>query len=102
MNALWVQATRRISSRLLCTLLALTGEEIYQYFTSLNLFVLGGPLSWPGPAPAPGGLQVARGIRERWEHHHRIRDALGQPGLKEGSFFQRSLPTFEVALPHTS
>ncbi len=101
MNALWVQATRRISSRLLCTLLALTGEEIYQYFTSLDLYALGGPVSWAGPAPAPVWLDIAREYTERWAHQQQIRDAVGRPGLKERRFFAPVLATFVRALPHT-
>jgi len=101
MNELWVQATRRISSRLLCTLLALTGEEIYQYFTSLDLFALGEPVSWAGSAPAPVWLDVAREYTERWVHQQQIRDAVGRPGLKEQRFFAPILATFVRALPHT-
>src|SRR5260370_34239891 len=101
MNELWVQATRRMSSRLLCTLLALTGEEIYQYFTSLDLFVPGEPVSWACSAPAPVWLDVAREYTERWVHQQQIRDAVGRPGLKEQRFFAPVLATFVRALPHT-
>src|SRR5260370_35815529 len=101
MNALWVQATRRISSRLLCTLLALTGEEIYQYFTSLDLFALGGPVSWAGSAPSPVWLDVAREYIDRWGHQQQFRDAVGRRGLKEHRFFARGVAPVLKAIPST-
>ena len=100
-NELWVQATRRMSNRLVCTFLALTGEETYQYFSSLDLYALGEPVSWAGPNPAPVWLDIAREYTERWVHQQQIRDAVGKPGLKERKFFAPVLEAFVRALPHT-
>ena len=58
-NELWVQATRRMSNRLVSTLLSLTGEETYEYFSSLDLFALGEPVSWADLNPAPVWLDIA-------------------------------------------
>jgi uncharacterized protein (TIGR03083 family) len=99
-NDLWVQATRRMSNRLVCTFLALTGEETYQYFSSLDLCALGEPVSWAGPNLAPVWLDIAREFTERWVHQQQIRE-VGKPGLKERSFFAPVLETFVRALPHT-
>lgn len=52
-NEAWVQATRRISPRVLCAFLALTGADTSRYFALLNLHILGEPVSWAGPDPAP-------------------------------------------------
>jgi hypothetical protein len=71
------------------------------YFTSLDLFALGEPVSWAGSAPAPVWLDVAREYTERWVHQQQIRDAVGRPGLKEQRFFAPILATFVRALPHT-
>ncbi|HAG98496.1 MAG TPA: hypothetical protein DCL75_06470, partial [Ktedonobacter sp.] len=65
-NDVWVQATRRMSSQLLCRLLALTGEELHQYFASLDPYAIGDAVSWAGPDPAPVWLDVAREYTERW------------------------------------
>jgi uncharacterized protein (TIGR03083 family) len=100
-NELWVQAARRMSNRLVCTFLTMTGEETYQYFSSLELFALGEPVSWAGPAPAPVWLDTAREYTERWVHQQHIRDAIVQPGLKDRHFFAPVLETFVRALPHT-
>src|SRR5579859_740053 len=100
-NEMWVQATRRISSRLLCELLHLTGEPIAQYFAQLDQFAIGVPVHWASPDPAPVWLDTAREYTERWLHQQQIRDAVGQPGLKEKRFFHPVLDTFVRALPHT-
>ena len=41
LNQSWVEATRRISPRLLCELLAVTGEATERYLASLELFAPG-------------------------------------------------------------
>src|SRR5206468_6378462 len=100
-NAGWVQATRRISPRLLCDFLRLTGDQVAAYFQSLVPYALGGPVAWAGPAPAPVWLDLAREYTERWHHQQHIRDAVGKPGLKEPRFFAPVLETFVRALPVT-
>ncbi|HZS90985.1 MAG TPA: maleylpyruvate isomerase family mycothiol-dependent enzyme [Chloroflexota bacterium] len=100
-NAEWVTATRRISPRLLCEMLAFTGERVYQHFAGCDLGALGGAVSWAGPGPAPVWLHVAREYTERWMHQQHIRDAVGRPGMKEPRWFAPVLATFVRALPHT-
>jgi hypothetical protein len=90
---------RRVSPRLLIELLRLTGEETFAYFSMLDLDAIGEPVDWVGPAPAPIWLDVAREYTERWVHQQHIRDALGQPGLKEPQWFAPVLATFVLALP---
>jgi uncharacterized protein (TIGR03083 family) len=101
LNASWVQATRRLSPRLLCDLLQLTGAQVCDYFQSLDPYALGGPVSWAGPDPAPVWLDLAREYTERWHHQQHIRDAVGRPGMKEPQFFAPVLDAFARALPYT-
>jgi len=100
-NALWVEGARRISNRLLCDLLRFTGDATAEYFGSLNLAMLGEPVSWAGPDPAPVWLDVAREYTERWVHQQQIRESVDQPGLKCRRWFAPVLATFVRALPHT-
>jgi uncharacterized protein (TIGR03083 family) len=100
-NDTWIQATRRISPRLLCDLLKLTGDQASAYFRSLDPEALGGPISWAGPEPAPVWLDVAREFTERWHHQQHIRDAVGKPGLMEPHYLAPVLATFVHALPQT-
>src|ERR1700730_17363984 len=101
MNAIWVQATRRLSGPVLCSLLEFSGEELYRYFSTLDPYAMGDPVSWAGPAPAPVWLDIAREYTERWMHQQQIRDAVGKPALKESKFFAPVLETFIRALPRT-
>lgn len=98
-NNSWVKATRRISPRLVCDLLKLTGDQVNAYFGSLDPYALGGPVSWAGPDPAPVWLDLAREFTERWHHQQHIRDAAGKPGLTEPRYLEPVLATFVHALP---
>lgn len=100
-NALWVQATRRMSPRVLIELLRFTGGQVCEYFESLDPYSVGGPVSWVGPDPAPVWLDLAREYTERWLHQQHIRDAVGRSGLKQRRYFAPVLDAFMRALPRT-
>jgi len=100
-NAEWVEAAGRISPRLLCDMLRLSGEQVSAYFRSLDPHALGGPVDWAGPEPAPVWLDLAREYTERWHHQQQIRDAVGRPGLCEPRYLAPALDAFVRALPHT-
>lgn len=101
LNDTWVKASGRISPRLLCDLLKLTGEQVCDYFNSLDPYALGDPVDWASPEPAPVWLDLAREYTERWHHQQQIRDAVDKPGLKEPIFFAPVLDAFVRALPRT-
>jgi uncharacterized protein (TIGR03083 family) len=100
-NQRWVQVARRISSQLLIDLLQLTGGQMCAYFGSLDLYAMGGPVSWAGSEPQPVWLDIAREYTERWHHQQHIRDAVGQPGLKGATYLASVLAAFAWALPRT-
>ncbi len=101
LNDTWIKAARRLSPRVLCDLLRAIGEQSCDYFKSLDPFAMGGPVDWAGTKPAPVWLDLAREHTERWHHQQQIRDAVGEPGLKEPKFFAPVLDAFVRALPHT-
>lgn len=98
-NQQWVEATRRVSPRLLLDLLRETGQQVNAYFATLDPFALGAPVNWAGPDPAPVWLDLAREFTERWHHQQHIRDAVGQPGALEPYFLQPVLAAFVFAMP---
>jgi len=100
-NAVWVEATRRLSPRLICELLRSTGEQVNEYFMDMDPYAMGGPVNWAGPEPAPVWLDIAREFTERWHHQQHIRDAVGKPGCTDAYFLAPVLATFIHALPHT-
>ncbi|HXU39876.1 MAG TPA: maleylpyruvate isomerase family mycothiol-dependent enzyme [Blastocatellia bacterium] len=99
LNDTWVTATSRMSPRVLCELMKLTGEQVCDYFKSLDPYATGGPVDWASSKPAPVWLDLAREYTERWHHQQQIRDAVGRPGLKEPRFFAPVLDAFVRALP---
>jgi uncharacterized protein (TIGR03083 family) len=101
LNEHWVRAGRRMSTRVLCDLLAFTGPQLAAYFASLNLFSLGEPVSWAGPDAAPVWLDVAREYTEQWHHQQQIRDAACREPLYSPRLFAPVLDTFIRATPHS-
>jgi uncharacterized protein (TIGR03083 family) len=98
-NAVWVEAMRRLSPRLLVALLEISGEQIEIDLGSLDRGAIGMPVDWVGPEPAPVWLDIAREYTERWTHQQHIRDAVGRPGLTERRWLAPVLETFVRGLP---
>ena len=100
-NELWVKGAQRISPPLIIDLLKFTGDQVTNYFQSIDPFDLGSPVDWVSPDPAPIWLDLAREYTERWHHQQHIRDAVAKPGLKDHKFLSPVLDTFILALPRT-
>jgi uncharacterized protein (TIGR03083 family) len=100
-NQGWVQASRRISHRLLLDLLEMTGTQIWAYFASLDPYAMGPSVSWIGTKPCKVWVDIAREYTERWHHQQHIRDAVGKPGLKQPRYFAPVLQAYMLALPRT-
>jgi uncharacterized protein (TIGR03083 family) len=101
LNDTWVKAASRMSPRILCELMKLTGEQACDYFKSLDPYAMGSPVDWASSEPAPVWLDLAREYTERWHHQQQIRDAVGKSGLKEPKYFAPVLEAFVRALPRT-
>lgn len=97
-NAEWVIALRRLSPRVIRSLLELGGRETQRLFGSLDPFAPGSPVDWAGPEPAPIWLDLARELTERWHHQQQIREAVGAPQLEDEAFLRPVLATFAFAL----
>jgi uncharacterized protein (TIGR03083 family) len=100
-NDTWVEATQRISPRLLCELLRYTGSAVSECLAALDPFALGDRVSWAGPDPAPNWLDIAREYTERWHHQQHIRTAVERPGFLEPRYLRPALDAFVRALPYT-
>ncbi len=75
LNAVWVEATRRISPRLLCELLAVTGAALAAYVRDLDPTAIGEPVSWAGPAPAPVWREINRLRTRCWRRFQSSHEA---------------------------
>jgi uncharacterized protein (TIGR03083 family) len=100
-NASWVAAGQRMSTRVLIDLLEHVGQQMDEYFVGLDSFAMSEPVAWAGSEPKPVWFDVAREYTERWHHQQQIRDATGRPGLYERRLFEPVLDTFVRGLPHT-
>jgi uncharacterized protein (TIGR03083 family) len=100
-NHEWVIAARRISPALLTELLAVVGDQLVDFWHTVHINAIGGPVSWAGPDPAPVWLDVAREFTEYWTHQQQICEATGHPGLTQPDYLHPVLDTFLRALPHT-
>ncbi len=100
-NEAWVTATRPISRKLLLSLLEFTGEQVYDYLSSLDMNQMTSPIGWAENVPAPMWLEVARELTENWMHHQHICESAGVISLKNQRFLRPVLTTFAHALPKT-
>jgi uncharacterized protein (TIGR03083 family) len=100
-NGEWVTAARRLSSRLLIDQLRATGDQVAEFWQTVDPGALGEAVSWAGPGPAPVWLDAARDFSEYWTHQLQICDATGQAGGTEPSYAGPVIDTFMRALPHT-
>ena len=78
-NHEWVDATRRLSGPVLCSLLELSGRESDAFCRSLDPAATGVSASWAAFEPTPVWLDLARELTERRHHQAQIRLALDAP-----------------------
>ena len=100
LNAQWVGAARRLSTRLLVELLSFTGPGICDLVSALppherSLFSVG----WAGEAESENWFDIGREYTERWHHQMQIRDAVGAPLLLERRWLHPLLDLSLRALP---
>jgi uncharacterized protein (TIGR03083 family) len=100
-NDLWVKAARRMSRRLLISLLGFTGQQWQEHVIAIDPYVLSGPIGWAGNQPDPMWLHLARELTEYWMHHQHICEAVGKTSLKTPRFLRLVLSAFVHALPRT-
>ncbi len=100
-NAVWVEATRRLSRRLLLSLLAATGQQWAEFALSADPDAPAGPIGWTGNAQDSMGLHLARELTEYWMHHQHICEAVSITSLKNDPFLGAILSTFIHCLPRT-
>lgn len=95
----WVEATRRLSRRLLLDLLEFTGAQLHTYLATRNLHEDTTPISWASNQPAPMWLQIARELTEYWMHHQYICETVAINSLTNQRFLTPILTTFAHAFP---
>jgi tetratricopeptide (TPR) repeat protein len=97
-NQRWVDGASVLSHRVLQDLLTWSGQQVDQYYASLNLRE-SSQIIWAGPDPVPLWFDLARDFTEWWVHQQQIRDAVRVPGSHD-RFLSVVLQTFVWAFPY--
>lgn len=102
LNAAWVLAAERLSTRVLTDLLELICPQLADHLASLDpeaeaTFAV----SWAGEDSSKVWMDVAREYTERWHHQQQIREAVRAPGLDQERFLRPLLETLVRAVPRS-
>ena len=102
LNAEWITASKRLSSRVIIKWLETTGKEYSAYLATLDpnapaIF----SVAWAGEKVSKNWFHVAREYTEKWHHQQQIRDATGKQGIMTKELFYPVMETFMYGLPYT-
>ncbi|MSO49352.1 MAG: maleylpyruvate isomerase family mycothiol-dependent enzyme [Acidobacteria bacterium] len=100
-NADWVDASRRLSTRLLTDLVEKATIELADFFEALPMDApaLFG-VSWAGEQTSDGWFDIGREFTELWHHQQQIRLAVGAAPLENARFLHAVLEIALRGLPH--
>lgn len=100
LNAGWVEASRRLSPRVLTELLAVSGRELAAVAATLDPDAPApfGVL-WAGQSASTNWFDLGREYTEKWHHQAQIRLAVGAAPLEDRRFFHPVLAFSMHALP---
>ncbi|NOZ49153.1 MAG: maleylpyruvate isomerase family mycothiol-dependent enzyme [Chloroflexi bacterium] len=100
LNAVWVEAARRLSPPLLVDLLAWAGPQLSDHFRTLDPFAPAlFPVAWAGEQTSQNWFDSAREYTEKWHHQQHIRQAVDAPLLNGRQWLYPVLDTFIRAAP---
>ncbi|MFN7998114.1 MAG: maleylpyruvate isomerase N-terminal domain-containing protein [Bryobacteraceae bacterium] len=100
LNEEGVRMYRRLSPRVLISLMEMAGRESAAYHQSLDPFAPAPfAVSWAGDTVSPNWFDTARELTERWHHQQQIRLAVNRPGLMTRELYHPVLDCFLRALP---
>ena len=101
LNATWVRAARRLSSRALTDLYARASAELADFVEAQNLDDAAlFPVSWAGESRSRLWLDIGREFTEVWHHGAQIREAVGAGPFDEPEWLRLVLEIALHALPH--
>jgi hypothetical protein len=101
LNAGWIDATRRLSPRVLTDLFEKASLDLAEWFERLPLDApaLFG-VSWAGVQASEGWFDVGREFTELWHHQEQIRLAVGAPSLADPRYLRAVIEIALRGLPH--
>lgn len=99
-NAVWVEAARRISPQMLINLIAISNQQLYQYWRGCDLNADSIGVAWAGETQSALWFDIGREYTEKWMHQQHIREALGVDGLIQRRWMHPALDLFMRGMPH--
>ena len=101
LNAEWIAASRRISSRLAIELLDTVGRQLADYFESADLDEPARlAVAWAGEEQSRAWFDIGREYTERWHHHQQIAEAVRAPLLTGRRWLSPVIDISMRALPY--
>jgi hypothetical protein len=101
LNATWIRASERFSSRVLTDLYSHASEELVAFIETLDpLANAMFPVSWAGQSASPQWLDVGREFTEIWHHGSQLREAVGAGPFRDSSWLRDVLQISMHVLPH--
>jgi uncharacterized protein (TIGR03083 family) len=102
LNAVWVNAFKRVSTELLIELLESTASEYNKAMLALDPFADSVfSVGWAGEEVSKNWFHIAREYTEKFHHQQQIREATGHPSLLSRELYYPFIDTFMQALPYT-
>lgn len=103
LNKKWIIATKRLSPKILISLLEYSNSELVDYLETLNLYDKAlFSVDWAGEGLSLNWFDIAREYTEKWHHQMQIIEALGvNSKLYEKKYFKPVISTFVQGIPYT-
>lgn len=103
LNAIWTDAAKRLSPRVLTDLLELTGQQYADFLHTLDPWADARfSVAWAGEEVSKNWFHIAREYSEKWIHQQQIRHAVGkEDAIMTKELFYPFIDTFMCALPQT-
>ncbi len=103
MNAVWTDAAKRLSPRVLTDLLEQTGQQYVDFLHTLDPWADARfSVAWAGEEVSKNWFHIAREYTEKWIHQQQIRNAVGrEDAIMTKELFYPFIDTFMCALPQT-
>jgi len=100
-NADWVDASRRLSTRQLTDLYETSIRELSDFVESLPFDAPGlFGVSWAGETESAGWFDIGREYTEQWHHQAQIREAAGAGPMPDPAWLRATLDIAFRGLPH--
>lgn len=101
LNLSWTNALKRLSPKVLISLLEVSGREYIEHLKELGPFENAiFPVAWAGQDISPNWFHIAREYTEKFLHQQQIRDATGRQGLMTKELFYPFIDTLMFAFPY--